>query len=257
VVTGGASGIGLGIASALVARGADVVVADIDPDAVREVGQGLGVAGIVCDVADADSVADLAHRVDVEHGGAAIVVANAGVGSGAAIADMTLDDWRWMLGVNLFGVVHTVAAFLPQLRRDPARSHLAVTASMAALAPSAGLGAYAAAKAGVVALAEALAAEHREEGLGVTIALPGPTRTRIAHSQRSRADRGGLADVDLEQMGFDWLRWRDPADVGRDIVDAIQRDDRYLATHPELWTRFADRVEALRAGFSADRVSDQ
>jgi NAD(P)-dependent dehydrogenase (short-subunit alcohol dehydrogenase family) len=241
VVTGGASGIGLGIASALVARGADVVVADIDPDAVREVGQGHGVAGIV----------------DVEHGGAAIVVANAGVGSGAAIADMTLDDWRWMLGVNLFGVVHTVAAFLPQLRRDPARSHLAVTASMAALAPSAGLGAYAAAKAGVVALAEALAAEHREEGLGVTIALPGPTRTRIAHSQRSRADRGGLADVDLEQMGFDWLRWRDPADVGRDIVDAIQRDDRYLATHPELWTRFADRVEALRAGFSADRVSDQ
>jgi len=249
VVTGGASGIGWGISRALRERGATVVIADIDRESVAASARELGADGILCDVADPASVALLAQRVDEEHGGADIIVANAGVGSGAPLAEMTRSDWNWMLGVNLFGVIDTVSAFLPQVRRRA--GHVVVTASMAALAPTAGLGAYAVSKAGVLAFAEVLAAELGPEGLGVTVALPGPTRTRIARSQRARIDSGALEDVDLEGMGFDWIRWRDPIDVGRDIVEGIEGDAAYVATHPELWERFEARVTRLRDGFGA------
>ena len=249
VVTGGASGIGAGIGRALAASGARVVVADIDAAAAEAEAHRDGGIGLACDVSDAGAVAALAAAVAERAGPAAVVVANAGVGPSAPIARMTAEDWRWLLGVNLFGVVNTVTAFLPQLLAAPGGGHLVVTASMAALAPTPQLGAYAASKAAVVALAESLAAEHADDGLGVTIVFPGPTRTRIGDSQRARSDRGALADVDLEKMGFDWIRWREPEDVGRDVVRAILDDRRYLATHPELWSRFADRVERIRAGF--------
>lgn len=257
VVTGGASGIGLGIARALASRGARVAIADIDREGAAAAARDLGGSGFRCDVSDPESVAQLAGDVEAQLGAPSIVVANAGVGSGAPIAEMTLADWQWMLGINLYGVVHTVASFLPMLRRDPAGAHLAVIASMSALAPTAGLGAYAASKAAIVALAESLALETSEEGLGITIALPGPTRTRISKSQRSRADRGALLDVDLNDLDLDWIRWRDPDGVGRSIVRAIEADKRYVATHPELIARFDDRAAVIRKDFADSDFDDE
>lgn len=118
VVTGGASGIGLGIAEAFRGIGATVVVADRDRAALERV-RGDGYSAIETDVTDAASVADLADRVIADHGRVDLVVNNAGVGPKGPVGDLTLEDWRWVLDVNLMGVVHGVHHFLPHLRSNP------------------------------------------------------------------------------------------------------------------------------------------
>ncbi|CAN5123965.1 SDR family NAD(P)-dependent oxidoreductase [soil metagenome] len=253
VVTGGASGIGRGVAEALIAAGATVVIADIDGRAADIVAAEIGATGMVCDVADVASVQALADAVVARFGGVGIIVNNAGVGSGAPIGDMTEGDWSWLLGINLFGVINGVRVFLPLLRANPTGGHLVNTASMAAFAPTAGLGGYAASKAAVVALSEVLADEldASDSDVKVTVLAPGPTRTAIASSLRHRADaaEGTLADVDLERAGFDWIRWMTPEQVGTVVVRAIENNDRYALTHPDLYPRVEARNRRLREAF--------
>lgn len=240
VVTGGASGIGRGIAKQLIGAGAKVAIADIEAGALARTAEEIGATPIQTDVSSADSVARLGREMQRQFGTVHVVCNNAGVGSLAAISQMKLADWQWLINVNLWGVIHGVNTFLPILRTNPDGGHIVNTSSMGGLAIMAGLGGYAVTKFGVVALSETLALELEAEGsrVGVTVLCPGTVRTNIATSTRNRPanlSAGGLVDVDLQksEIGAS-MRWLEPEDVGAVVVNAIRQGDLYAFTHPDM-----------------------
>jgi NAD(P)-dependent dehydrogenase (short-subunit alcohol dehydrogenase family) len=254
VVTGGASGIGKGIAAQLVAEGARVVIADVQRDAMEAAAAEIGAVGVPTDVSDPSSVDALAAAVLDRYGAVHVICNNAGIGPLAPIADLTLDDWRWMIGVNLWGVIHGVHTFLPILKRNRDGGHIVNTASMAGLVAGPRLGAYAAAKYGVVGLSEVLAAELAADNsrVGVSVLCPGTVHTNIGTSSRNRpADLpdAGFKDIDIELEDNPRYRWIYPADAGAVVVRAIKRGDLYALTHPDWYPMVAERHEAITEAF--------
>jgi len=256
LVTGGASGIGKGMAQQLIAAGMQVVIADIEDSVLQQTAAQIGAVGWRADVSDLQSMQALAEGIRRRFGTVHVVCNNAGVGSTGRIADLTISDWRWMLGVNLWGVIHGVNVFLPILKDNIDGGHIVNTASLAGLAGMPGLGAYSVTKHAVVALSEVLAQELAQDNskIGVTVLCPGTVRTNIKASQRNRPRElgdGRLTDVDLETEEFGrQMRWMDPQDVGRIVVTAIKRGDLHAFTHPEMFgaieQRFATIIEAGR-----------
>jgi NAD(P)-dependent dehydrogenase (short-subunit alcohol dehydrogenase family) len=262
IVTGGASGIGKGIATQLVAEGAHVVIADIQPDALAATAAELGAIGIQTDVSDPASVDALARAVLDQYGTVHVVCNNAGIGPLAPVADLTLDDWRWMLGVNLWGVIHGIHTFLPILKRNREGGHIVNTASMAGLVAGPRLGAYAAAKYGVVGLTEVLAAELAADNsrVGVSVLCPGTVHTNIGHSSRNRpADLpdAGFKDIDIELEDNPRHRWIYPVEAGAVVVQAIKHGDLYALTHPDWYPMVAERHEAIAAAFQEQEALRQ
>jgi len=254
IVTGGASGIGKGIATRLLAEGARVVIADIQRDALEETAAQIGAAGIQTDVSDPASVDALARAVLDEFGAVHVVCNNAGIGPLAPVADLTLDDWRWMLGVNLWGVIHGVHTFLPILKQNREGGHIVNTASMAGLVAGPRLGAYAAAKYGVVGLTEVLAAELAADNsrVGVSVLCPGTVHTSIGTSSRNRPaglPDAGFKDVDIELEDNPRYRWIYPEEAGAVVVRAIKRGDLYALTHPDWYPMVAERHQAIAEAF--------
>jgi NAD(P)-dependent dehydrogenase (short-subunit alcohol dehydrogenase family) len=257
VVTGGASGIGKGIAQALRNEGAQVVIADIEDGALQATAAELGATGIQADVSKAESVQALADQVVERFGTAHVVVNNAGIGPMGRLADLTLDDWKWMVGVNLWGVIHGVHAFLPILKANEEGGHIVNTSSMAGLVGMPGLGSYTVTKYGVLGLTEVLAAELAEDGskVGATVLCPGTIHTNIGTSSRNRPDgnAGGLHDVDISQEGSEvdmsGVRWMIPIEVGAIVVDAIKRGDLYALTHPDWWDMVEPRFQHIASAF--------
>jgi len=183
-----------------------------------------------------------------------VICNNAGIGPLAPVADLTLDDWRWMIGVNLWGVIHGVHTFLPILKRNRDGGHIVNTASMAGLVAGPRLGAYAAAKYGVVGLSEVLAAELAADNsrVGVSVLCPGTVHTNIGTSSRNRpADLpdAGFKDIDIELEDNPRYRWIYPADAGAVVVRAIKRGDLYALTHPDWYPMVAARHEAIAEAF--------
>lgn len=257
VVTGGASGIGYGIAKRLGEQGMRVVIGDIEQTALDKAAAELGALPVRTDVSSEDSVAALAQAAIDAFGAVHVLCNNAGVGSSGAIAEMNLSDWRWMIDVNLYGVINGVNAFLPLLKRNAEGGHIVNTSSMGGLATMPGLGAYAVTKFGVTALTETLALELTAEGskVGTTLLCPGPVRTNIKNSTRNRprelAD-GRLADVDLEQSEFGAsIRWASPEEVGEVVVQAVRRGDLYAFTHPEMRQAVLDRQQTIADALEA------
>ena len=261
VVTGGASGIGKGIAQRLIAQGMKVVIADVEQGSLEKTAAEIGATGIRVDVSDIDSVQALAAEVQERFGAVHVLCNNAGVGSLARIADMTVSDWRWMVGVNLWGVIHGVTAFLPMLLANPGGGHIVNTASVGGLVTMPGLGPYSVTKFGVVALSEALAQEMALDGskVGVTVLCPGPVRTNIKSSSRNRPAAlggGALTDVDLETSeDMAQSRWIDPQEVGDIVVRAIRRGDLYAFTHPEMAPAVEERQKAIAEALHADATT--
>lgn len=256
VITGGASGIGRGIAQHFRDEGVQVVISDVDEAALQATADELGVHGIAADVTDPAQVQALADGAVALHGAVDIVINNAGVGPMARIADLSLADWRWMIDVNLFGVINGVHAFLPLLRANPRGGYLVNTASMAGLTSvgAINMGAYVAGKMGVVGLTEILAQEAVADGLrvGVSVLCPGPVRSQINSSLRHRPEgqAGALLDVDATAEGpLAALRWMDPLDVGALVADGIRDGRLYLLTHPELWPNVGERLSAIARAF--------
>jgi NAD(P)-dependent dehydrogenase (short-subunit alcohol dehydrogenase family) len=257
VVTGGASGIGKGIAQALRAEGAQVVIADIEDAALQATAEELGATGIQTDVSKAESVQALADEVVERFGTAHVVVNNAGIGAVGRLADLTLDDWQWIIGVNLWGVIHGVQSFLPILRANEEGGHIVNTSSMAGLAPTPNLGSYVVTKYGVVGLSETLALELAEDGskVGVTVLCPGTIHTNIGTSSRNRPEgnTGGLHDVDISQEGAELDmsggRWMIPIEVGTIVVDCIKSGELYALTHPDWWDMVEPRFQHIAAAF--------
>jgi NAD(P)-dependent dehydrogenase (short-subunit alcohol dehydrogenase family) len=256
VVTGGASGIGRGIAAQLAAEGMQVVIADIEPGPLLRTADELGVAGIPVDVTDLESVRALARSVTSRFGTVHVICNNAGIGPMARVADLTMDDWHWMIGVNLYGVIHGVHTFLPILEANADGGHVVNTASMSGLVAPPRLGAYSVTKFGVVALTEALASELRQSGskVGATMLCPGTVRTNIHTSSRNRPERfgdRGLADVDIFLDDNPAYRWISPEEAGAVVVRAIKRGDLYALTHPDWYGMVERRHERIAAAFRA------
>lgn len=193
VVTGAGSGIGAALAAALAGRGATVVLADVDGAAASRTAASLGPQhlGVALDVADPAGFATLADQVERDLGGAHVLVNNAGVAGpgGAPVWTATADDWGWVLGVNLLGVVNGLRAFMPQLlaaERAGRVGHVVTTASLSGLLVHPLSGPYTASKHAAVALSEQVAAELRAQGsaIGVTVVCPAWVRTGIVDSHR-------------------------------------------------------------------------
>jgi NAD(P)-dependent dehydrogenase (short-subunit alcohol dehydrogenase family) len=189
VITGAGSGIGRAIALALAEAGTNIVVADIqEPTATAVAGEvrarGVRALPVTCDVARHGSVITLAERAYAEFGAVDILCNNAGVSwrPYRGIVDATLDDWQFILGINLWGVIHGLDVFLPRMRRQDGEKHIVNTASLGGLLPLEGHVPYSSSKAAVVSLSEAIAHELKPHGFGVTILCPGPVRTNLGEN---------------------------------------------------------------------------
>ncbi|MFI6173661.1 SDR family NAD(P)-dependent oxidoreductase [Nocardia sp. NPDC051052] len=255
VVTGGASGIGKGIARQLIAEGMEVIIADIERDVLARTAAEIGAVGIPTDVSDLASVQALAKAATDRFGTVHVVCNNAGVGPIGRIADLTIEDWQWMLGVNLFGVIHGVQTFLPILRANEDGGHIVNTASIFGLFAQPPLAAYAVSKYGVVALTEALAGELEQDGskVGTTVLCSATVQTNVASSTRNRPERysgGGLSDFEMTEEEYRSQRWLDPEEVGAIVVGAVKRGDLYAVTHSEWYTPIEQRHRDIAAAFA-------
>ncbi len=259
VITGGASGIGKAVAGQAAAAGMKIVLADIEQgpleQAVTELAaRGCDAIGAVTDVADAASVRALRDRALDRFGAVHLVHNNAGVGLGGPIWEVSEAEWRWILGVNLWGVVHGIATFVPLLI-EQGEGHVVNTASIAGLASAAFLGPYNATKQAVVAISETLFKDLQAVGapVGVSVLCPGFVQTRIAESDRNRPawapDReGGDAPelrAALQSLVDGGLP---PESVAERVLDAVRTGTFYILTHPELVPALETRFEDILHG---------
>src|SRR5262245_10300323 len=260
-VTGGASGIGLALGRAFAQAGMKVMLADIEADALAAAvdsldGVGPGVRGVACDVADWASVERAATASFEAFGNIHVVCNNAGVGGDGDNASP--DTWRWVLDVNLMGVLHGIAAFVPHIRAHGEGGHIVNTASMAGMLTGAWFSPYVASKFAVVAMSEALAAQLKPFGVGVSVLCPGWVRTRIAESGRNRQERYGPSaapDPDnpqaalLGHIGEMVRSGIDPSEVAARVLLAIREDDLYVFTHAggDWRARMQERFAAILA----------
>lgn len=257
VVTGGASGIGLAIARRFRDEGMNVVIADIDPAALNAAAASIGALPVRTDVSRVEDVQALAQATLDAFGSVDVICNNAGVGPAGRLADLSLSDWKWMLDVNLWGVIHGLHVFLPLLKANPRGGWIVNTASMGGLSPVEGLGAYVTAKYGVTGLTETLAMELATDKVpvGVTLLCPGPIHSNLGKSMRHRpaaeGERMGLADVDVSTMAHyrTAIPWRPPEDAAEVVIAAMTQGNLYAITHPEQRDRIERRMTALLAAF--------
>lgn len=251
VVTGGASGIGRGIVESLLARGARVVVADRDRSALEQVASDLDVHIIETDVTDEQSMSALAQETIEVFGKVQILCNNAGVGPRGNVVDLSLDDWRRIMDVNLWGVIYGIHYFLPHLIKETTFAHIVNTVSISVLTPPAGLAPYVASKAGVLAISETLRQELaiHHPAVGVTALLPGPVTTNIGTSLRNLPtdSTSGLRDFDLAQKRPDW-GFISPLAVGGQVVNAIDENAPYVITHEFFRQQIQQRNERILDG---------
>jgi NAD(P)-dependent dehydrogenase (short-subunit alcohol dehydrogenase family) len=265
VVTGGGSGIGRGMALAFAEVGMRVAIADIELAAAEKVAAEIGASGgralaVATDVAKRESVEALADRVYRELGAAHLLCNNAGVAVFGPLDEMRDTDWRWVLSVNLEGVVNGLQAFLPRMKAQAGAKHVVNTASVAGIAALPGLGVYTATKYAVVGISETLRQEGARFELGCSVLCPGAVNTNIIRSDRNRPSELGESRpfVAPTGAGEDVLRsGRDPLWVGQRVRAAVENDEAYIFTHPGSRALFDARVAAMNAGFdSADRWRD-
>ncbi len=258
VVTGAASGIGKATATAFAAAGMKVVLADIEEHALEATAEELTSAGrtvlaVVVDVADGDSMDALADQTYAEFGGAHVLHLNAGVAGGGPMWTLTEKDWSWVLGVNLWGVIHGVRAFVGRMIDGGEPGHVVNTASMAGLTSSPFLGSYNVSKHAVVTLSETL---HRDLSManapiGVSVLCPGWVNTGIGDSGRNRPDElqndgdGHMAELGAGMMKSILENGLLPADVADQVVDAVRSERFYILTHPEWKGMIQQRMEDI------------
>jgi NAD(P)-dependent dehydrogenase (short-subunit alcohol dehydrogenase family) len=266
VVTGAASGIGLALAHRFAADGMKVVMADIEQHALTREAETLAATGaqvlaVPTDTSIEDEVRTLADATLERFGAVHVVCNNAGVGSrGLNLWDLPLRDFEWVLGVNLWGVIHGIRAFLPHLRLQD-EGHIVNTASVSALFYRPRMGPYNASKAAVLALSETLAFELAAEGshVGVSVVCPSWVRTNISTAVRNLPERLAY-ELTTEQVAemneykarrHQLLRGDeaiDPDDVAVQVRDAVLEGRFYVVTHPESIPEIKARFDRIVGG---------
>ncbi len=242
-VTGAGSGIGLGIARQLARAGMGVAVADIRKDAADAAAADIVVGGgraipLQVDVSDRESVEHGAQTAERALGKVHIAVNNAGVAMhGVPLESIGASDWDWVIGVNIYGVIHGIQTFVPMIRAHGEGGHIVNTASIGGLQinPNFHTGAYSMTKYAVVALSEALEQELQGSGIGVSVLCPAAVDTAIHLSERSRPDRLGGPTVRVENhfMGDIIKDGWPPDPVGERVVQAILGNEFFVFTHTE------------------------
>ena len=260
-MTGAASGIGCALAERFAAEGMKVVLADVQPDALEEAegrlrGAGAEVVAVETDVSQPAALDHLRDRALDAFGAVHVLCNNAGVVSAGQVWQSSPEDWGWILGVNLLGVVNGLRSFVPVLLEQE-EAHVVNTASMAGVT-SGVLGSYSVTKQAVVGLTEALYFGLQMEGrtnVGVSVLCPGWVRTRIADAERNRpAAAGPPAGLSpaleaLREMGNQLVAGgSDPAEVAGQVLDAIRERRFYVLTHPEMTGAVQARTDDILSG---------
>lgn len=268
-ITGGASGIGLGIARVLVGRGARVVLADLRQDHIDEAlagfagaGRSNAVSALQLDVTNREKYREAAQRMEAEFGGIDILVNNAGVGLEGPLLEATYADYEFGFGVNLGGVINGFTEFMPQMIAHGRGGHIVSTASLAAevvMPPH--LAIYAAGKAAVVHFCEAAKGELALHGIGVSILLPGPVKSNIHETQSNRPKElleasGFKASEERLSRRIVGDNWMEPEAVGELVADGILDNATYIVTHGFYKEAMRARAEAVLAA-TPDRVEEE
>jgi len=254
-VTGGASGIGLGIAKALKKAGMKIAIADIRQDhldaAVAELGPGE-VLALKLDVTDRDAYARAADAAEARFGRIHLLVNNAGIGVVGPVEIASYGDWDWSLSVNLGGVVNGIVTFLPRILAHGEGGHIVSTASMSGLMPHPGAVIYTTTKAAVIGMMEAMRGELEPKGVICSAFCPGAVATNIQDSGKTRPDKyadTGYAESDKRRQasgGFGHL-FMSKEEVGERVRAGIEADELFICTHQEFLQGVTERAEAMVA----------
>jgi NAD(P)-dependent dehydrogenase (short-subunit alcohol dehydrogenase family) len=240
VVTGAGSGLGAALCDELAARGARIVAADIDLDAAKQTASrcGPGAHAVQCDVADLAAVERLAVEADRLLGGVDLVVNNAGVAVVGQVGDVPIADWRWVIDVNVWGVIHGCHVFVPRLRAQQ-RGHVLNVASAAGVIAMPQMAPYNVTKAAVVALSETLYADLAGHGVGVSVLCPSFFPTNLTRSPRTAVDQKlHRAAVRLVEQGG-WTA----AEVARAALAGVESGALHVT--PQADVRWAWRLKRL------------
>jgi len=266
-ITGGASGIGLGIANAFVNAGMKVVISDFRPDHLEESaayfrrkGKEGNLFQLQLDVTDREAFAHAAEETERVFGKVHVLCNNAGVGILGPIKLAGFDDWDWALDVMIGGVVNGVQIFLPRILEHGEGGHIVTTASMGGVIPVPGSPIYSTAKAGVIAMCEAMRGELAEDNIGVSAFCPGPVATNIREVGRMRPERykkdSGYAEKEEELARRpNSSNWMSIEECGERVLRGIRRNDLYIFTHREFKEGVAERMEAMLASFPKEEIN--
>jgi NAD(P)-dependent dehydrogenase (short-subunit alcohol dehydrogenase family) len=260
-ITGGGSGVGLGMARAFTAAGMRVAIADVRADHLEAATAELGgaVHPIRLDVTDREAYARAADETERVLGPVDVLCNNAGVNLFNDVSDATFQDWDWILGVNLGGVVNGVVTFVPRIKARGRGGHVVNTASMGAFVAGPGAGLYTTAKFGVHGLSEALRYSLRPHGIGVSMVCPGLVRSKIYESDRIRPPElsTDTTPADAEFMGLlPGLHeaGMEPDEIGEKVLRAIRENRFYVFTHPDHREELREIFDEVLAQFPDEPV---
>ena len=265
-VTGGASGIGRGIAMAMVNAGMKVVIADLRQDHLDEAlgdfnskGQSDQVHGLLLDVTDRDAFERAADEAQQKFGNVHVLFSNAGMGLVGPITQAKYADWDWGISVMLGGVVNGIQTFLPRMLAHGEGAHISCTSSMTGLLPIARSAIYSTIKAGLVGMAEAMRAELAPENIEVSVFCPGPVQTNIRETGRMRpAQYKNSGFLDLEKQLADRPNspnWMSIEECGERVLQGIRENRLYIFTHREFKEGMQIKCDALMAAFPDEAIN--
>jgi NAD(P)-dependent dehydrogenase (short-subunit alcohol dehydrogenase family) len=266
-ITGGASGIGLGIARACAAADMHVVITDVRPKALESAAASLAgatVLPLVLDVTDRDAWRACADRVQQELGGVDVLCSNAGVNFVGPTHEATYEDWDFTLGVNLGGAINAIHTLVPAMVGSGRGGHVVITSSVSGLFTSGGAGVYVTSKYALIGLAESLRADLRQSGVGVSVLCPGPVKSELFETTaevrpRRFAHTGSkpLLPPGMERTATAIFKTAPTGtEIGERVLKGIQRNDLYILTHGEMRPVMEARAAALLAALPREPVSE-
>ncbi len=263
-ITGGGSGVGLGMAKAFVGAGMKVAIADIRADHLEQATAALDgdVHAMRLDVTDREAFAHAADETERVLGNVHVLCLNAGINLFNDITEATYQDWDWVLGVNLGGVVNGVVTFVPRIKAHGEGGHVVTTASMAAFVAGPGAGIYTTAKFAVHGLSDALRWSLLPEGIGVSMVCPGLVKSKIYESDLIRPAE---LSTDVTPADQEFMRilpglhesGMDPEEIGEKVLRAIRRNDFYVFTHPDHRDELRGIFDEILAAFPDEPVPAQ
>ena len=257
-ITGGASGIGLGMARAFYSAGMKIIIADIRQDHLERVpdafnGDTANIHTMQLDVTDRNAMEAAAREAERVFGSVHVLCNNAGVYLYGPMQKATYEDWDWTLNVNLGGVINGIHAFLPGMISHGEGGHIVNTSSISGIFVSGGTGIYTTSKFAVVGLSEALRLDLEPADIGVSVLCPGFVNSNVYDCRKTRPDRLANSGYAVKPEVLEKLKkahediGMDPQEVGVKVLSAIQMNKLYIFTHPEFAGEIRRRSEALLA----------